>query len=339
MTVTKQVYTATATTTASAIAAQLRLAFIDAGLMTEWFDSFLSGTVENRVLEVTYDAGATYGKTYYWFMISAAGVVAYNVCTGWNAGTDVPTGTQYLDFFATTTNAVTNHRALITVSFTANVVITRYTSGTDTNVSWFVFSQGTLRSCFGIVKGGAALQSWCNLNRGFISLLYEPSCTTFANAGAVAFRRYCSLRRELGRGIALNGSTSIADYVSSSPRTQGSEYGYMGLGNASNSFSNNAAQLGLQEKAGIILPIGFTATNGAYTTNSSPVFHSLSYSQWLTGHMSSDFGVNMLYTANTVDLFDKLIVAAGVEEWEILDYANSATLNTSPTPLFLARVV
>ena len=340
MTVTKQVYTATATTTASGIAAQLRLAFIDAGLMTEWFDSFLSGAVENRVLEVTYDAGATYGKTYYWFMISSAGVIAYNVCTGWSAGTDVPTGTQYLDFFATTTNAVTNHRTLITVSLASNVVITRYTSGTDANVSWFVISQGALRSCFGIVKGGATLQSWCNLNRGFISLFYEPAPTTSNSVGIVAFRRYCSLRRELGRGVALAGSTTIADYIgTTSTRTQGSEYGYMGLGNASSSFPSNSGAVGLSEKAGIILPVGFSATNGAYTSNSSPVFHSLSYSQWLTGHMSSDFGVNMLYTANTVALFDKLIVTAGVEEWEILDFANSATLNTAPTPMFLARVV
>lgn len=340
MTVTKQVYTATATTTAAAIAAQLRLAFIDAGLMTDWFDSFLSGAVENRVMEVTYAAGPTYGRTYYWFMINSSGVIAYNVCTGWNAGTDVPIGTAFLDFFATTTNAVTNHKTLITVSLTTNVVITRYTSGTDTNVSWFTISQGTLRCCFGIVKGGATLQPWCNLNRGFISLLYEPTCSVSANTGSVAFRRFASLRRELGRGTALAGTTTVGDYLGTNTSiTQGTEYGYIGLGSISNAWVNNTTGFTTTQRGSIVLPVGFAAINGAYPANSSPVFHSLSYSQWLTGNMSSDFGINMLYTANTVALFDKLIVTAGVEEWEILDFANSLTLNTAPTPVFLARVV
>ena len=57
MAVTKQVYTAAATWTASGLADIFQSAFIDAGLMTAWHDSFLN-TVENRVLAVDHGTGA-----------------------------------------------------------------------------------------------------------------------------------------------------------------------------------------------------------------------------------------------------------------------------------------
>ena len=53
MAVTVEDYSATATWTASGLADIFRDAFIDAGLMTVWYDSFLN-TVENRVLEVQF---------------------------------------------------------------------------------------------------------------------------------------------------------------------------------------------------------------------------------------------------------------------------------------------
>jgi hypothetical protein len=73
MAVTKQTYTASATWTASGLASIFRSAFIDAGLMTEWHDSFLN-TIENRVLEITYNGSKTYGKTYHWFQFTTSGV-------------------------------------------------------------------------------------------------------------------------------------------------------------------------------------------------------------------------------------------------------------------------
>ena len=103
MACTKQTYTATATWTASDLAQLFEDAFIDAGLMTAWYDSFLSSSVENRVLEVVYDGTKTYGKTYYWFMFTTTGVYLH-VATGWDAPNNVPSGTQYLDYFSTTTS-------------------------------------------------------------------------------------------------------------------------------------------------------------------------------------------------------------------------------------------
>lgn len=332
MAVTKQTYTATATLTATSFFTELRSAFIDAGLMTEWYDSF-ANTLQNRVLEVTNAAG-TYGKTYYWFMVGASGNLVYQVATGWTAGSDVPSGTQYLDYFATTTNAVTNHRQLATFSFTTDVKITRYTSG---NVNFFVISQGAVYRCFTIVKGSGSFQPWVDFSKGFLNLFYEVNTAVVSRLGQVGFQRYCSLRRELGRGIALNGSTTANEYTGDGvSATQGAEYAYRGLGNGSNTWSSNIDSNQLRG-SGIVLPIGFSGTNGAYTTDSSPVFHSLPYSQWITTTMGSDFGVTMLYTANTLGIYDTITVSAGTEVWEVMAFSNNATITTGATPVMLAR--
>jgi hypothetical protein len=332
MAVTKQTYTATATLTAATFFTQLRSAFIDAGLMTEWYDNF-TNTIENRVLEITNAAG-TYGKTYYWFMVGASGGLLYQVATGWNTGSDIPSGTQYLDFFATTTNTTGNHRQIATFSFTTDVKITRYTSG---DVNFFVISQGATYSCFTIVKGSGSFQPWVDFSKGFLNLLYEVAPAVSGGWGQVSFNRYASLRRELGRGIALNGSTSVANYIGSTGgQSQGAEYAYCGLGNTSNAWQTNMGAI-VTTRSAIILPIGFNGTNGAYTTNSSPVFHSLPYSQWITTTMGSDFGVTMLYTANTLGIYDTVTVSAGTEVWEVMAFANNATITTGATPVMLAR--
>lgn len=337
MAVTKQVYTATPTITNATAANIFRSAFIDAGLMTEWYDSFLSGSVENRILEVVYDGAKTYGKTYYWFMFSNSNTVSFHVTTGWDAVNHIPTGTQYLDYYNTTTNSTGSLRTIFTYVSNTNLSITRYTSGVNTNHSWFVISQGSTYFTFHITKPGVTFHSWVDLNKGFLNLMYDCSTSVFNRRGIVEFLRYCSLRRELGRGITLNGSTTAGDFIgTNTSRTFGVEYSYNGLGLTSNDFANNT---GTSVRPGIILPTGFNAVNSAYTTNSSPVFHSLPYCQWITNTLPSDFGVNMLYTANTVALFDKLIVSTGTEEWEVVNFTNNAVINTGATPLFLARVV
>ena len=333
MAVTKQTYTATATLTGATFFTQLRSAFIDAGLMTEWFDNFANGGVENRVLEITNAAG-TYGKTYYWFMVGASNNFFYQVATGWTAGSDVPSGTQYVDYFAVTTNSTTNHKQLLSFAFSSEVKITRYTSS---DVNFFVISQGAVYSCFTIVKGGASFQPWVDFSKGFINLLYEVLPAVSSQWGQISFSRFCSLRRELGRGISLNGSTSALHYTGTlNSYTHGAEYAYVGLGNTSNSWQANMG-LTLGTRSAIVLPIGFNNTNGTYSTDSSPVFHSLPYSQWITTTIGSDFGVTMLYTANTLGIYDTITVSVGTEVWEVMAFANNGTITTGATPVMLAR--
>jgi hypothetical protein len=346
MACTKATYTATATWTASQLADLFRDAFIAAGLMAAWHDSFLSGSIENRVLEVTYDGAKTYGKTYYWFMFTTSGVFLH-VATGWNTGTDQPTGTQYLDFFATTTNATTNHWNAVALSTSSTVELVRYTSNVDTQQSWFVVKSGTTRFCFTIVNGAKTVQSWMDLNKGFFAgfAWTRPIVvvsSTNRPSGLMRFGRGPALRRDLTLGAALNGSTTTANYSSTSALFLLESYG--APGNGSNNFSDNAAVMFSTSTTdanpgAIILPCNFSGTNPAFTTNSNPVFHSMPYMPYITSSLSSDFGITFHYATNTFSPGDTFVVSAGTEEWEVLDFAANGSAVTGASPLFLARMI
>lgn len=336
MAVTKQTYTATATWTASQLAEIFRQAFIDAGLMTEWHDSFLSGNVENRVLRIVYDAGKTYGTTFYWFMFSSVTGrigVSMNVATGWNTTTKQPTGTQYLDFLSTTTNSTSNHWAIANVLSSTNTVsLIRYTSGIDTSQSWFVVKFSTSKFTFTIHPATFTFQNWIDLNKGFFSGLVYTNLTTINTMGFAQFIGGPKLRREIVMGCGLVGSTTTNDYINAS--TSQPLIGYRAIGHLSNNVSNfNTASFGIP------LPIGFSATNPAYTSNSSPVFHSVIYSPYIVQTLPSDFGISFHYATNTFSVEDTFVVNVGTEEWEVLDYSSNSSSITGASPLFLARVV
>jgi hypothetical protein len=335
MACTKQTYTATATWTASELAGLFEDAFIDAGLMTAWYDSFLSGTIENRVLEVTYDGTKTYGKTYYWFMFATTGVWLH-VATGWNNSTNVPSGTQYLDFFSTTTNATTNHWQMFAAATTNTVELVRYTSGVDADQSWFTIKRsGGVDRTFTIVNGALTVQPWLDLDKGFFSGFYDVAPTT-ANArlGQIAFQRGPTLRRDLLVGVGLNASTSAAEYNSASWPTNRNILAYSVPGRSTNGLSNNY----LTSSASIILPTALSSVNPAYTADSNPVFHGLPFNPYVAESLPSDFGLTFHYASNAFNPGDTLVVTAGTEEWEVLDsVANTA--ETGATPIFLARMV
>jgi hypothetical protein len=332
MAVTKQTYTVTATWTASQLADIFKSAFIDAGLMADWHDSFLSGAIENRILEVTYDATKTYGKTYYWWMFSTAGAFVH-VATGWDTATDVPTGTQYLDFFATTTNSANNHLQLININTANTAELVRYTSGIDANDSWFVFKSAALKYTFSILNDAKTIQPWVDLDKGFFPGFSRSFTSTATNMGNLAFTMGPSLRREAIRGCALVGNTLSTSYTSSA--ADQIMIGYKAIGHLSNAVGNLTA-LGREST---FLPVGFSSTNPAYTTNSNPVFHSLTWNPYITTTFPADFGITLHYATNSFSLGDTFVVTAGVEEWEVLDFAAAGSAVTGASPLFLARMV
>ena len=347
MAVTKQTYAATATWTASQLADIFRSAFIDAGLMTEWHDSFLSGSIENRVLRVQYDVSKTYGTTFYWFQFDTSGFLV-QIATGWNTATDVPTGTQYLDFVTTTTNAANGWRPIAGAS-TSTAELVRYTSGADTNQSWFVFKNNNLRKVFTITDESSTLESWLDLNNGCYGGFYHTECSTGSSRpyGLVRFLRGPALRRDLILGTALNGSTTASNYMASSAAIAVSAYST--VGNASNTFNSNA-ELGFSATnttgsvtersiGAIVLPCGFSGTNPAFTTNSNPVFSSMPFQPYTTNALPSDLGLTFHFATNTFSLGDTFVVSSGVEEWEVLDFAANNSAVTGASPLFLARTV
>jgi hypothetical protein len=356
MACTKQTYTAAATWTASQLADLFEDAFIDAGLMTAWYDSFLSGSIENRILEVAYDGSKAYGKTYYWFMFATTGVWLH-VATGWNNTGNVPTGTQYLDYFATTTNATTNHSQIFVGSTANTVSVVRYTSGDDAGQSWFVVKDGVQRRCFTIVNDGLTLQPWMDLAKGFFAGFSwtrpDVGGTSGRRYGTLTFVRGPSLRRDLTLGSVLNASTTAANYAGTlTGNTSISTVAilsYGAVGNLANNFADNCdgfsvasglapSSFGVRPGA-IILPNNFTGTNPAFTTNSNPIYHSMPFMPYVAENLPLDFGITFQYASNTFSQGDRLIVAAGVEEWEVLDFAQNASAVVGASPIFVARMV
>ena len=330
MACTKQTYTATATWTASDLAQLFEDAFIDAGLMTAWYDSFLSSNIESRVLEVVYDGTKTYGKTYYWFMFSTGGVHVH-VATGWDAPNNAPSGTQYLDYFSTTTSSTFNHWQMIYTSNTNTVELVRYTSGVDTDQSWFVVKSGASRQVFTIVNDAMTIQPWIDLNKGFYNgFAYEGSFTYYTQ-GLMTWFTGPTLRRDIVMGCGLVGETSYNDYNANAREPL---IGYRAVGHLSG-FNTNYSY----DHPYILLPVGFSATNPAYTSDSSPIFHSLMWNPYITESLPADLGITFHYATNSFSQGDTFVVSAGTEEWEVLDYSANSSAVTGASPLFLARMV
>lgn len=339
MAVTKATYTATGTWTAAQLATIFESAFVASGLMSSWHDSFTSGSIENRVLAVTYDGGATYGTTYYWFMFTTAGVYV-NVAASWNAASDVPSGTQYLDYYSTTTNATTNHYRHLTLSSSTNVSLIRYTSGVDATQSWYTLVQGATSHTFTIPPASVTVAPWVDLDKVFFHhhLVVAPAAST--RAGVVSFVSWHLLRRSFACGGALNGSTAsesdfaqvVAAYAS---------VGRQSNNNGTNLGSVGASNTGTAATVGaVFVPMGNSTANPAYSANFSPVFTGFPISHYISSpNAAADFGLAFHYANNTMVRGDKLIVTASVEEWEILSVANNATVTDGASPMFLARVV
>jgi hypothetical protein len=333
MAVTVETYTATATWTAAQLAALFEDAFIDAGLMTAWYDSFLN-TVENRILEIEYDDTKTYGKTYYWFQFTTGGVFLH-VATGWNATTHVPTGTQYLDYFATTTNATTNHKTLRTLTPSTTVTLTRYTSDVNADFSWFLIRNGTSSYNFHIPDADAAKVSWLDLNKVLFCPFLTANTSISAAQGYVSFTNNgAQLRRSYLGSAALRGNVTAGEYHNT--RFELSTFVYQGSGNVNNSITNNIAA----SSTSILVPTAFNNTNPLFTTDVVPVFTSVNYWSYLNEAMPLDFGISFHYANNTMVVRDKLIVTAASEEWEMIAVSNASfTGGTYASPMFVARVV
>lgn len=348
MAVTKQTYSLSPTWTAAQHADLIRQVFIDAGLMTEWYDSFLSGSVENRILEVQYDPSKVYGRTYYWFIFTG-GQMYLALATGWNSATHVPTGTQYLDFYTTTTNAITNHRLIYSWSTTTTLSMFRYQSNINPSFSWFLIRNGSTSSNFHIAHSsvGQKIVTWIDLDKVFFHHFLINITRVSNNYSTIEYRQHLMLRRSYHAAAAsLRGATYNGYY---NVGTDGTNYvlfpvkKYLGVGFANNTTANvpNASSYDdAVDAAPIFLPVNFTSVNPAFTTNSNPVFTGSQYSDYLFDSLPDDFGISMHYANNNMALQDTLVVSAGVEEWEIVWFSNNPNAGTEgSSPLFLARIV
>lgn len=331
MAVTKQTYSAAATWTASQLADLYKNAFIDAGFMVDWFDSFLSGTVENRVLRVVYDNSKTFGTVYYWFMFTTT-TVGMQTTLGWNATTHVPTGTLYLDYFSATTNSTANHLIHIsTLANTTGVSLTRYTSAVNTACSWFLLANSTSQTfTFHVATPGCGPAAALNLDQVAFNCSLSPGAIGYS-AGATALGFYQvggHTRRTFIGAVMTRGWTSNSPYVT---RICTNVYGALGNVSGSNANWTNG---GIQASS---LLMNARANTTGLATDYCPVYIGIQPSIWQIPH-PIDFGIVTYYTNNLPTIGDKFIVTAGVEEWEILYNTSIATADGSRI-YFMARVV
>ena len=332
MAVTKQTYTAAATWTASQLADIFRSAFIDAGLMTDWFDSFTNTGIENRVLRVINDAGKTYGTVYYWFMFTTAGGFVQTTL-GWNAGTDVPSGTQYLDWYSNTTNTVANHRQFFTAVSTTTATLTRYTSAVNTNCTWFVARNGTTFVNFLIPYGTYNATGFVDQNKTAFNGALFTETTTNTYASYIGFTHFAGMTRRTFLGSTANrGSTSLSTFITSNTLTM--LMAYCSLGNFSSSTQN--ISIGFARNS-ITLPTAHVNTNSSLAADHTPVFTSVLASPYLPA-LPSDFGIAAYYASNVMTYQDTLVVTAASEEWEMMTVAGNSNGDAGRL-ILLARTV
>lgn len=340
MAVTKQTYSLSSGWTYSQLAGLFRSAFIDAGYMTDWYDSFLSGLYENRILRVVYDGSKTYGTTYYWFQFNASfSRISLLPVTGWDVVNHIPTGTQYVDYYSTSTSTENGTVVSQPLSTTTALSLVRFTSAVNSTHSWFRLKQGTSFTHFTLARPEHTVASWIDLDKTYFNHFIRTAITTATNGAQCLFYSQGSLRRSYGIGTALIGETTRRDICISSAC-----YGVPGR--LSNSTNNNIQVAGSNynsapTNAGIVLPNAVSANNSAYASNYNPVYTGIPYSMYMTNsNLPSDFGIIAHYTNNTLAIEDTFVVTAGVEEWEIINFVNNtSSVGTHASMAFAARIV
>jgi hypothetical protein len=316
--------------------------------MTEWYDSFAPNSNRLcRVLRIEHDSAKAFGTCFYYFIISDAGIGVALATNGWSG--NVPTGTQYLDWHTlpASSNTSGNTTNIFDYSAGSDLVLTRFTSQSDSKQSWFVFSQTTGGSTtrskpFSFLHKDIALHSWLDLSKGCISGFTTVSANANGYVGLLNFSIEETLRRCLSIGSALRGVGS--------PGFHGAGINmncYYGAGMTPDDqfFANIPNTVRASNGgSGTPLPIGRNAVNPAYSTDYTPICSNVPWSLWTPTRLANDFGVYAQYNTaapdvNVIALGTRIIVQSTINEWETLQFANSSNLISGATPIFLARVV
>jgi hypothetical protein len=334
MAVVKSVSAVTATWTASQLASAFESAFVGAGLMSAWFDSFAGSEFEHRILEVTYDATKAYGKTYYWFIFDASSA-SVATCSGWDTGNKRPRGIGVTDGLANldwagnsaaavaaTTKSL--HYQILSLSNTTSCSLTRYTSS---GRSFFTLRSGTLWNTFTIDQAAVSLRSW--YNAAFAGAYHNGFWTVspdISNLLGINFVNRLSTRRAAfgGSGYA-NGNSTQRNYMTG--------FSFQDI------YENVNAAGGFRDGM-IAMPHWTTANNSALPANFTPVFTGIRPGAIYASDLPADFGITALRgaSANTIAIQDAVIAVAGSEEYEILS-GQPRGVSGEANNLFVARTV
>lgn len=328
MTCTKQTYTLSPTWTAAQLADTVKTAFIDAGHMTDWHDSFLSGTIENRVIRIVSDNTKSFGTIYYWFMFTTSGIFL-NTTTTWNSTTHVPTGVQLQDYGYSLTNNVSYHKTLLSLNSGVQFNIDLFISGLNSDALVFRFRQGTSYFTCAFCKGTYYNpNSFVDQDKFYYNGHIQQISGYVSNSwNFIGFSTFAPSLKKTYMGAAL-GDVNTTNY-------QGWMLNMVVTNCQYAKPPTNSTWTGNSNTPAVIpIPCGTTTNNTQLTTNYIPFTTNILMSV-LHPALPNDYALAIWPSGTTPVAGDKFIVTAGSNEWEILQVA--ATAGT--TLMFVARVV
>lgn len=349
MVVSTATYSTTGPTyTATNFSNQIKQAFIDAGLMTAWFDEFTDGTVVNRIAEITLNAGKVMGKIYYWFQFSGADWF-YSLATGWNATTHLPTGDQYKNYYSTSTNTTNNHCRL-TPGFNANVQTTvlRVTSGVRADFSMFTVTNGSLSMPPFFIDKTAPLPL-VDLDKVAYPCFMWSRLRVSGNSALFNFQSFPVKLRETHLGAGLRGITSATEYGLSNTAVAPWEIGtnastflstkaYGWVGNGNGSTGNYGFIFGNAQNV-LLVSVGFANVNDNYSAVYNPPFSGWLFWDYSSATLPSDFAIFGTLAANNLTIGTSFTVQTSPpEDYIILAVANGSTLGDSMTLALGGRI-
>lgn len=348
MPVTKQTYVANAPWNVVELADIFRDAFIDAGLMTDWYDSFLNGNCQTRVLRIIYDGAKAFGTTFYWFMFTGETVLV-SITTGWDNVAHKPTGVAtpaYLDYISLDTSTAVNHMRLKLLNSSVSTTITRYTSQADPNFTYFIARCGGIN--FNFFFDRAKPVPWINLDKTCYTSMFWTQAYLSGSSGGWRFQRFPMILKRHHIAAQAGGGRYydqpyFMGYSSGANEPWNYTPAYEAMGThwywfAGNNKTDYSPPNNSYPAPGVVLPVYFPDVNPLFTPQTNPVFSNLLISLYSPTVLPSDFGMAGHLTSNAMAIFDRYIVTPNTEEYDIIDVANSSTLQRNVSVLFLARI-
>jgi hypothetical protein len=186
-----------------------------------------------------------------------------------------------------------------------------------------------------ITPDSAPLVPWLDLNQAFFhhvvnTLTESTSPSADTSVGRLHFRDLYRLRRSYAQGQGVRVNTNSNVYATSRRLFGYSSVGAPGTSSfdSSSDTSNNV----------ISVPYRLQRSGLPFASDYTPVLFGCSYSFYVNEPLPDDFAVYFPYTSTSFSFGDSIVITAGVEEWEVLNFANNSSADAA-NPLFLARIV
>lgn len=317
-----------------AIVDTLRSAFIDAGVMTEWFDSWelSSGTYYGsfRVLKLVQDAGKAYGTVYVIFQANYGNYYAswrqglsIAFATGWNATSHTPVGTQFLDYYNTPPgwwwglhDSGGSTLFLSTSSaYWINQKLVTYQSGNT-----LAFQFPGLSGVYVIQTSIDTQPSWLDLNK----VCLPPVFTFGGSVGSCGSNHrtlWCGWPFQIKRMVFPGRSVRTDNSIYFSNRLITTSFTYAGY---HGTVDENDASVGNYYFGAIRLPWSDGANLAGSTQAWSPIMRGINMAPPLNMKLPSDFGIATIPSTSRSGSIGSRLKVSESEVWEVIGLVSTS---------------